>query len=289
MSRLLSILVLASALALPSVASADGPCDMHLFGKATGPVQAGLSEGGLGQAHRVCGRSEVGLDLGGLLLVDLPFFARLAAQVRIDGSWAWGPRGELFGSFEAFRYDGLISPLASSTAGIGHLSVGAAYRFLDSSHAALGVNAKLVLPTAVPLYTNVWPVGIDAGLAAQLQAHPKLHFHLQVGALHSFGLGKGPAQPRIGAVITGGAEWMPAPPFALVVDLHAGFGYTAPVDVVAAALAVRFSDGKRFGFEVGATVPFAGRERTTVRLDLRASVRFGPITPEVPPEEVSDQ
>jgi len=280
MARFATLLLVAASLALPASAQADGPCDAHAFGKPTGPVQAGTNEGGLGLAHRVCGRSEVALDVGALLLVDLPFFARLGAQVRIDGSWAWGPRGELFGSWEALRYDSLIAPLASSTIGVGHLNVGAAYRFLDSSHASLGANAKLVLPTAAPLYQGVWPVGIDAGLAAQLQAHPKLQFHLQLGVLHSFGLGKGPAQPR-----EGGVEWMPAPQFGLTVDVQTGFGYTGPVDLVAAALALRFSDGKRFGFEIGAAVPFAGRERTNVRLDFRASVRFGPITPAVPPPE----
>ncbi|MCP4867412.1 MAG: hypothetical protein GY898_01675 [Proteobacteria bacterium] len=280
--RRLLLLLLAVAL-LPTAALADGACDESTWGLPTGPVRAGLLEGELGAAHRVCGRSEIALDGGGLLLVDLPnFYGRLAAAIRIDGSWAWGPRGELFGSWEAFRYDSLITPLSSSAIGIGHLTVGAGYRFVDVKRVSLGVNGKVVLPTAVPLYRNVAPFGIDLGLAARFMAHKRVHFHGQAGLLHSFAVGKGPGQPRVGAVVTAGAELAPAPQFAVAIDLHAGFGHTAPVDVFAAALALRFSDNKRFGFSVGATVPLLGRERAAARVDLRASVRFGPITPGVP-------
>jgi hypothetical protein len=114
-------------------------------------------------------------------------------------------------------------------------------------------------------------------------AHKRVHFHGQVGLLHSFALGKGPAQPRVGAVVTLGTELSPVPGFAVAIDVHAGFGYAAPLDVLAAALALRFSDNKRFGFSFGATIPLLGRERTLVRIDLRASIRIGPITPGEPP------
>ena len=269
-------------LAAPPRAHADGPCDRHAFGLPTGPVQAGLLDGELGRARRVCGRSEVALDAGGLLLVDLPnFYGRIAAGVRLEGSWAFAERGELFGSFEAFRYDSLITPLSSSAAGIGHATVGASYRFFGNDRAALGINGKFVLPTATPLYQHTWPLGFDAGLAAQLEAHRLVHFHLQAGLLTSVGMGKGPAQPRIGAALTAGAELRPHDTFAVAIDLHSSFGYTAPVDVFAAALAIRFSDARRFGFEIGATVPIAGQERAAARVDLKASVRFGPIVPGV--------
>ena len=272
-------LLLAALLVAPGTARADGPCDDHAYGLPSGPVTSGLLDGDLGRAHRVCGRSEIGLDAGGKLLIDLPFFGYLSAGVRLDGSWAWGPRGELFGSFEVLRYDSLIAPLASSSLGIGHTTVGAAYRFLDRPAVSLGVNGKLVLPTAAPLYRNAWPIGIDAGLAAQFRVHPKVQFHAQAAAVHSFALGKGPGQPRIGAAVTAGTELRPDPTFAVVIDLYGSFGYTAPLDVFAAALALRFSDGKRFGFNVGATIPIVGRERSQVRFDLGATVRFGPITP----------
>jgi len=43
---------------------------------------------------------------------------------------------------------------------------------------------------------------------------------------------------------------------------------------LAGALALRFSDGKRFGMELGGTVPFAGRERALATVDLRFSTRM---------------
>jgi hypothetical protein len=49
--------------------------------------------------------------------------------------------------------------------------------------------------------------------------------------------------------------------------------------MVAAAIALRLSDRHRFGFELGITIPIAGRERTAVALDLRWSVRFGTFPP----------
>ena len=278
----ISTAVALALLLAPLPANAEGPCDEHAFGLPTGPVPAGILEGELGRARRVCGRSEAALDVGGLLLVDLPnFYGRVAGGLRLEGSWAFLDRGELFGSFEAFRYDMLITPLSSSSAGIGQTTLGASYRFFDNPTAALGVNGKFVLPTATPLYTGARPLGFDVGLAAQLQAHRRVHFHLQAGLLTSVGLGKGPARPRIGAAVTAGGELRPHDTFAVGVDLYGSFGYTAPVDVFAAALALRFSDAKRFGFEIAATVPIAGRERAAARVDFKASVRFGPIVPGV--------
>ncbi len=260
------------------------PCDQHSYGLPTGPVAAGLLEGELGRAHRACGRSELAVDAGGLLVVDLDnFYGRLAAGLRLEGSWAWGPRGELFGSLEVLRYDSLITPLSSSSLGLGHTTVGAAYRFADSDRVALGLNGKLVLPTAVPLYRNTWPVGIDFGVSGQFEVHRRVQFHAQVGLLHSFGIGKGPTQPRLGASLTAGTELRPAPKFAVAIDLLGRFGYTAPLDVFGAALALRFSDGRRFGFELGGTVPILGRERALARVDLKFSVRLGPIGAAVQP------
>ena len=156
-------------------------------------------------------------------------------------------------------------------------------RFVDRERVALGVHGKVVLPTAVPLYENNRPLGVDLGLTGQFLAHQRIQVHADLGLVHSVGLGNGPTQPRIGATITAGAEFRPAWRFTIVTDLHAGFGYTAPLDVLAAALALRASDGKRFGFELGATVPLLGRERAAARIDLAWTVRFGAVT-EAPPD-----
>jgi len=108
--------------------------------------------------------------------------------------------------------------------------------------------------------------------------HDRVQLHADLGMIHSVGLGKGPGQPRIGATVNFGAEFRPAWRFSVVTDLHASFGYTEPLDVFAGALGLRFSDGKRFGFDLGATVPIAGRERAALRIDFAWTVRLGPIS-----------
>lgn len=279
MNRLapLLLLVVALLLVLPASASA-AVCDEVTWGQATGPVALGILEGGLGEGHRACGRTEAGIGAGGMLIVDLAnFYGRLSADMRVRGSWMATDRLELFGRFEFFRFDLLITPLTASAMGIGHTNLGANFRILNQDRVALSVHGQVVLPTAVPLYSGVHPLAMDFALAGQFKLHHKVAMHADLGVIHSVGLGAGPAQPRVGATATVGAEFRPVPRFALVTDLHASFGYTAPVDVVSAALALRFSDGKRFGFDFGATIPVAGRERANVRLDFLWTVRLGGI------------
>ena len=269
---------------LVPTSSHAGICDEMTWGQATGPVALGLLEGGLGEGRRACGRSEVGIAAGGMLLVDLPnFYGRLSADLRLRGSWAINDALEVYARFEFFRFDQLITPLTATSIGIGHTNVGVSGRFLNRDKVALAVHGQLVLPTAVPLYSGVHPLGMDLALAGQFKVHRKIQLHADVGVIHSVGIGGGPALPRIGATITGGAEFRPVHRFAIVTDLHASFGYTAPLDMLAAALALRFADGKRFGFDFGATIPLAGRERANVRLDLLWTLRLGPIT-EAPPD-----
>lgn len=249
-------------------------------GMPTGPVISSTLDGNLGNAHRFCGRSEVGLGLGGLLLIDRPnFYGHLAAGGKLDGSYAVSERFEVFGSFEFLRYESVITPIAASAIGLGVSNVGAAGQLLVRDKWGLGLNGKIVLPTAAGIYQNAWPVGLDLGLAAQFKASNKVLFHVQLGGLTSFAISKGAANPRIGGVLTAGTELRPGKAFALAIDLHGNFGYRAPLDTLAAALALRFSDGKRFGFSLGAVLPFAGQERALVALDLRASIRLGPFTP----------
>jgi hypothetical protein len=79
-----------------------GVCDEITWGQGSGPVAIGLLEGGLGEGRRVCGRSEVGLGAGAMLLVDRPnFYGRLSADLRLRGSWALSDRLELFGALSS--------------------------------------------------------------------------------------------------------------------------------------------------------------------------------------------
>lgn len=284
MNRTGSALLLAGLLSLAfSNPVFGGVCDDVTWGQATGPVALGLLEGGLGEGHRACGRSEAGIGAGGMLVVDLPnFYGRLSADVRLRGSFAVTDRLELFGRFEFFRFDYLITPLSASALGIGHTNLGANVRLLHQDRVALSLHAQVVLPTAVPLYSGMHPLAMDFGLAGQFRLHSKVAMHADLGLIHSVGLGAGPAQPKVGGTATVGAEFRVASRVAVVTDLHASFGYTAPVDILATALALRLSDGKRFGFDLGATIPLAGRERAAVRLDFLWTLRLGAITPASP-------
>jgi hypothetical protein len=267
-----------AALLAPADARAD-PCRAFAHGMGTGPVVAPLLDGGLGRAHRVCGRSEVALRGGGLILVDTPnFYGRVSAGLTLEGSWAPTRRTEVFGGLELVRYDTVISSLTASRLGFGHTYLGVAHRGLLSERTSLGVQGKLVLPTAVGLYRDAWPVALDLGLAGQFAAHPKLHIHGHLGLVASVAASRGAPDLRAGAVFTAGAEYLPIRRLAVVADLHGLFGYTAVVDVFAGALALRVSNLRRFGFELAGTFPFAGRERAQAVVMLRATVRLGPVT-----------
>ena len=270
----------ATLLALASLSAQADPCVGFADGMPTGPVTAGLLDGDLGTGHRVCGRSEVGLDAGGLLLVDMPeFYGHLSAGGTLDGSLAVSKRVELFASLEFLRFENVITPIPATATGLGHTTLGAGWAFLLHEKVALGVNGKFVLPTAVGIYENAWPMGMDIGLAGQFAVSKKVQFHAQAAFLSSAAISKGASDPQVGGAVTLGTELRPGKAFAFVFDLYGNFGYRSPLEALAIAMGFRFSDGKRFGFEVAAIVPFAGRERALVRLDLRASIRLGKFEP----------
>jgi hypothetical protein len=114
---------------------------------------------------------------------------------------------------------------------------------------------------------------MDVGLTVSREAGP-LVAHGAVYALGSVAASQGPAFPRAGLTGTLGAEWRPVKPFAVALDLNAGFGYTAALDHLAAAIALRGAIGDRGGIELAATLPFAGEQRALAAGELRGSVRF---------------
>ena len=276
-------LAVALAASVPGTAQCD-PCEYAADGMPTGPVVAGLLDGDLGTAHRVCGRTEVGVGAGGALLVDLPnFYGHLSAGLTLDASLAVTDRLELFGSMQLLRHESVITPIPAAATGLGSTVLGAGYRVLSHERWALGVNGKFVLPTAVGIYSNAWPVGYDLGLAGQFILHPRVLFHAQTGILGSAAISDGPADPRFGLALTSGVELRPGRAFAFIADLHANFGYRAPLDNLSMAMGLRFSDGKRFGFELAGVVPLAGQERAMVALELRVSVRMAEFKPYATP------
>lgn len=268
--------LLLGALLAPNLASAD-PCAAALDGMAVGPVTAGLLDGDLGRARRACGRSEVGLTGSGFLLADVPnFYGHIVAGATVDMSGALSSRAELFGSLEVLRSDTVMSAITANYLGPGHTTFGGSYRFLVLDGLTLAASTKLVLPTAFGLYRRSWPFGMDLGVTASGVAGP-LGYHGYLGLLGSAAASKGPTQARLGLAPTAGLSWRAGRAFALAAEISSSFAYTAPVDYVAAGVAFRFSDGRRAGFDLAATVPFAGRERALVTLDFRSTVRLGAL------------
>lgn len=254
------------------------PCSDDLSGIAYGPVSVGFQDGDLGVARRVCGRTEAALAAGGLAIVETEnFYGHIVAGGTLEGSLAVSERTEVFTTVEAFRYDSVITPIAATYAGFGHVGIGATHRFVDADNVAVGLHGRGVFPTAVGLYRNAFPIGLDVGVGAAWAPLSTFRVHGDVTALGSAAVSRGPAGPRGGARVTAGVEWQPARPFAVVADLNAGFGYAAPVDHVAAAIALRAGIGKRVGVELGATLPLAGRERTLAAGELRVGMRLGKL------------
>ena len=262
----------------PAPAHAD-PCSHFGYGMPTGPVVAPVFDGGLGRGYRVCGRSEVALRGGALLLVDKPnFYGRVSAGATLEGSWAPTKYAELFGGAELVRYDTVIESLTASAVGFGHMFFGGSYRMVMGERATIGFNGKFVFPTASALYREARPFGFDFGLTGHFAAHPKVHLRGQLGLMGSAMSGHAGVGFRMGASVTGGAEFLPVRRFAIATDLVGVLGYTDVLDYFAGAVAFRFSNLKRFGFELAGTFPFAGRERAQAVVMLRASVRLGSIT-----------
>lgn len=265
--------------AAPAAEEASDPCTNAAWGLPTGPTRAGLIPGDLGAGHRACGRKEIGVSFGGGLTVDLPaFYGRLAAQLAVDGSWMITDRLEVFAELELLRVEMLITPLGSTAITLGHTSIGASYGFLRTKPLALAAHGRLVLPTAFGLYRNAAPFAFDLGVAGQLEINRHIALHGDANLLFQAMAGKGPAAPRLGGSVVLGAEFIPVPEVGIVLDLKSRLGWGGePVDMLAGAIGLRFSDLKRFGFTIAGTIPIVGRDRTAAAVELRASIRIGKI------------
>lgn len=259
-----------------TAAWADDPCSTVADGFPVGPVQAALRDGGLGAPRRACGRTEVAASVGGRMTVDLAnFYGYIPGSLNVDASGQVGRGFELFGRLEAARADIAIASFSSTVIGLGHLQLGGAWSGQVGDRVVVGAHASTVLPTAYPLYKHAAPFGFDLGFEVSAQVHPQVEVHGSLVGLTSFAAGKGPDLARGGADISAGFAWRPVRQFGLAVDLDSGFGLRNTVDHVSPALALRFGDGRRFGFELGLRAPLVGAHRELVAFGLRASARLG--------------
>ncbi len=253
--------------ALPAWAD---PCSPEARGLLMGPLQVGQLEGELGLAHRACTASELTLQGEAHAVVDTDnFYGQLRGAARLSGSYALGDATELFGSLELFRYQTVISSVSAEAAGLGHLSLGGMHRFWVRDELSLAAVGRLVLPTATGTYRHAWPVGLDAGVAAERALGTRWRLHGQLGLLASAAVSDVDSQPRLGVTATVGGGWQALSWLAVLGELHATSGYTSALDVLAAGLGVR-AGGERLGAELSALVPVAG-QRSPLGLVLRVS------------------
>jgi hypothetical protein len=262
---------------LPATASAS-ICDDRASGPAAGPGEASLGDGQLGAARDPCPRSELGLRLGaGLAVHSFDFFGRLRAHVDLSGTLSLPRRFFLWADWSFFRYELVIAPLNASALGLGTLGLGAGWRFVERDDGAIALTGRAVLPTATGLYHGQAPFAWDVQVSAVGAPKSWLGFSAAGGLRWSAMAGAGPDLPRAGAVLRGGVELRAQDRFAFAAELRGAFGHDAPVDHVAAGLAVRFSDASRFRMEIGAALPFAGVEPMQVAIHIGAQVRWGAL------------
>lgn len=265
-------------LALVAPVAHAAPCELLVDGMPDGPVPASFYDGGLGRAHAVCPRSEVGIGGSGYLVSDAAnFYGHIVASGVLDARVAVTPRFELYGASEFLRWDNAIGAISASWLGYGHTTLGANGIVLRQDTVVLAVNGKVVTPTAVGLYHGSWPVGVDVGLAGVWSKSDHFRAEAQLTMLGSAAITAAASQPRLGVGVDTGVEWRPSKGFGLVAQLDAGMGYTAPLDHLAAGLGLRTRLGARGGLELGGVVPFAGRERALTSVALRGSWRLGRV------------
>lgn len=250
-------------------------CDAWDDGVAQGPVEAGLVDGDLGQGHRICPRTSLGLSANTYAIIELEnLYGRIVAAGTLSGSWAASDEVELWLSLEAFRYDMLIAPISSSAMGLGYTDVGASWRFWDGEKASLGLQGKLVLPTAFLIDQHSWPLSGQLGLVGVYAAQDRLLLHAALSPDFGLALGGGPLYPRFGVATDLGLEWRPFHRFGFVVDGITSFGRTDVVDYLGAGLGLRGGIGEHAGLSLEARVPFYGAERALAAVDIRFEWRF---------------
>jgi hypothetical protein len=250
-------------------------CGTDRPSRRDGPLSIGLLDGGLGMARRACPRSEVYLAAEAYLVAELAdFYGNIRVSGIYGGSWAISDRTEVFAALEVIRFHTVISSVGAAELGTGYASLGFVQQLWRNQRMVLALTSRLVLPTASRLDRNSSPLALDVGATFEAALHRVINVHGALLLAGSVGLSAGPADPRGGVRLLAGLDWHPWTWLAIVLELQAGFGYRAPVDLVSASLGFRFAIGHNFGIELAALYPFAGDERALLAGALNLSWRF---------------
>jgi hypothetical protein len=182
---------------------------------------------------------------------------------------------EIWGSFEAVRFQSLISAVSTSYLGTGYLTLGSSLRVFDEQQRRVAAWARLVLPTTSGLDQHSQPLALEIGGTAEWNAHPNIRFHGALSLVGSVGISDlAPPLPRGGIRVGGGLDWIPYEWLSFQLELMTGFGYRDGLDYLALAGGARLAFGDRVGLDLSAIWPFVGAERALAGAQLGLSVRF---------------
>lgn len=250
------------------------PCATDLRSRPVGPLQVSALDGQLGMPYRACPRAEVALGGDALIVADTAhFYGNIRASGRVRASMLLDPNVEGFVSWEALRYQTVISSVSAAYLGLGYLSYGATARISEEEGRVYAITGRMVLPTTSGLDQSSQPLGLDVGITGAWQADANFRFHMWLVLLGSLGVGEGPPEPRGGVRLGGGADWRPYEWLAFVLEIASGFGYRDALDLVAAQAGVRLALGTELGLELAASLPLVGeRALDSGALPLSASL-----------------
>jgi len=248
------------------------PRTSRQLGLSTAPLLDGM----LGVPRRACFRSEVALA-GDAYLIAEPreFYGNVRIGGRVSGSVNLHDEIEIWGSFEAVRYQSLISAVSTHYLGTGYLTIGSSFRLLDEHQRRWIAWARAVLPTTSGLDQNSEPLALEVGTTAEWNAHPNLRLHGALSLIGSVGISSiAPVLPRGGVRVGGGLDWIPYEWLSFQVELMTGFAYRDGLDFMALAGGARLGLGDRIGVDLSVIWPFVGSERALAAAQLGLSGRF---------------
>src|SRR5690606_21964636 len=138
------------------------PCATDLRSRPVGPLSVNELDGQLGMPYRACPRNEVAIGGDALLVADTArFYGNIRASGRVRLSMLLDPNVEGFVSWEALRYQTVISSLSAAYLGLGYLSYGATARVFQEEGRVYAITGRMVLPTTTGLDQSSQPLALD--------------------------------------------------------------------------------------------------------------------------------
>jgi hypothetical protein len=262
----------ASGSAVPTRGTATCPWTARQLGPSTAPLLDGM----LGVPRRACFRTEVALAGDAYIIADAPhFYGNVRVGGRVSGSVNVSDLVEIWGSFEAVRWQSVLSAVSSSYVGTGYLTLGSSLRLFDEDQRRVAGWVRVVLPTTSGLDQHTQPLALEVGATAEWNAHPNVRFHGALSLVGSIGVSDiAPPLPRGGVRVGGGLDWIPYEWLSFQVELVSGFGYRDGLDYLGLAGGARLGLGDRIGVDLSVLWPFVGAERAIAGAQLGFSGRF---------------